>query len=224
VGRAAAAGEQIDALLTQMELELAQQQTALARAQSKAAPQALEALTTAADAAAQGQARAAEQRGPKPKTDGPPAAPQGQASPPLPGPSGAPETSGSLCLQEVDALDALISQLEGVGRKEQSLVSKLEAAKAALARCQPQAAQGQLGAFLNELNALRRACDVSATEYTDLFSTAGQVLTGPAGAPASALPATVAAPQCDVAPSQPGRPDSPGPPPGVPGPPDRNRP
>jgi len=223
--RAVAASEPLDELLRQMEQDLGQQQAALAALQSQAPPQAQEGLTRAAEAAAHGQARAAEHRqGPKPGGGG-----QGstaaEATPSMVPTSEATASAGLECNPDLALINALIASVSGLGIKDQSLLSKLEAAQASLARCQTQAAQGQLGAFLNQLNALRRGCDLNNADYADLFNHAAQVLTADAGASASDIPATVS-PQCETVPADDrssNKPDSPGPPEDAGPPDDRGR-
>ena len=224
--RAAAAGEPLDELLTLMEQNLAQQQAALAALQSQAPPQAQEGLTRAAEAAAHGQAQAAERRqGHKPTGGGQGSGPQNGSTPDssaTPGPSAAHEA----CAVEAGSLAALIAQVEALPGKGESLLSKLEAADAALARCQTQAAQGQLGAFLNEMDALLRKCDISGPTYSDLFSQAVSVLTGPAGASPTDVPSPLSAAVCETAPADDrssNKPDSPGPPEDAGSPDDRGR-
>jgi hypothetical protein len=203
-----------------MEQDLAQQQAALALLQSQAQPQAQEGLARAAEAAAHGQAQAAERRGPKPK-DGPTGNnPQGGPAPEATSRPAASATEAA-CAADADVLDTLIAEVSGLSGNDQSLLSKLEAAKAALSRCQTQAAQGQLQAFLNQLNALRRSCDLTDANYAALFNQAARALTVATGASASDLPAAVSAPQCETAPApsaSDNKPESPGPPP------DRGRP
>ena len=114
--RAAAAGEPLDELLTLMEQNLAQQQAALAALQSQAPPQAQ---------------AAGRRQGHKPTGGGQGSGPQNGSTPDssaTPGPSAAHEA----CAVEAGSLAALIAQVEALPGKGESLLSKLEAADAAL--------------------------------------------------------------------------------------------
>ena len=192
--RALIAGEQIAALASEIEQELEEQQATLTLLQSRAAPQARAGLAIAVEAAAQGQARALERRGPKPKSQGTgsgtdtspdvitPSDPVAVDASPAESPKPMVCSGG---LSEIEALEVEVSNLSIQG---QGLHSKLTAARDALARCQTQAAHGQLTAFMNQLNAERRNCSISALEYESLFDVGSQILLGSMGAHASEIP------------------------------------
>lgn len=225
--RAAAAGEPLDELLAQMEQDLSEHQTALGALQSQAPPQAREGLAGATEAAAHGQARAAERRqGPNPVGGHRGNSPQSGFTPE----ASATAQSAAVrdeCNAQAGSLAALIAEVQALPGNDQSLLSKLEAADAAVARCQYQSAQGQLGAFLNQLDARYRTCDLTSDQYEALFAQGVLALTGPAQALSSEVPSMAAAPRCDAAPgtSPAGdKPESPGPPEGAGPSADRSRP